>query len=150
MGTGVMTFQEIQFASDEFQQECELRQAVLRAPLGLNLYDEDLDAERGQWHFGLFDPSAGLVACVIAVPLASTSAKIRQMAVHPAQQGRGHGRTILQHLEAHLARRGSVHLNMHARLTAVGFYEKLGYARSGPEFIEVGIPHVRMEKHLSA
>jgi predicted GNAT family N-acyltransferase len=37
---------------------------------------------------------------------------------------------------------------MHARMTAVGFYTKLGYAKVGHEFREVGIPHVRMEKYI--
>ena len=37
---------------------------------------------------------------------------------------------------------------MHARMTAVGFYAKLGYTRVGDGFTEVGIPHVKMEKRL--
>jgi predicted GNAT family N-acyltransferase len=38
---------------------------------------------------------------------------------------------------------------MHARKTAVGFYEKLGYTTTGNEFTEVSIPHFVMEKRLS-
>jgi predicted GNAT family N-acyltransferase len=37
---------------------------------------------------------------------------------------------------------------MHARTTAVGFYQKLGYARTGEEFTEVTIPQYIMEKGL--
>jgi predicted GNAT family N-acyltransferase len=37
---------------------------------------------------------------------------------------------------------------MHARKSAVGFYEKFGYRISGNEFIEVSIPHIVMEKKL--
>jgi predicted GNAT family N-acyltransferase len=37
---------------------------------------------------------------------------------------------------------------MHARTTAVGFYEKLGYKRMGDEFEEVTISHYVMEKDL--
>jgi hypothetical protein len=37
---------------------------------------------------------------------------------------------------------------MHARKTALGFYEKLGYSRQGEEFTEVTIPHYIMEKAL--
>jgi predicted GNAT family N-acyltransferase len=37
---------------------------------------------------------------------------------------------------------------MHARKTATGFYEKLGYVISGGEFEEVTLPHVVMEKKL--
>ena len=39
-------------------------------------------------------------------------------------------------------------LCMHARKTARGFYEKLGYMVNGDEFMEVTIPHYTMEKAL--
>jgi predicted GNAT family N-acyltransferase len=44
--------------------------------------------------------------------------------------------------------RGFKRLNMHARKTAQGFYEKLGYHLEGPEFEEVTIPHIEMVKDL--
>ncbi len=145
-----MIIREIQFGSEEFRRECELRQRVLRAPIGLNLYEENLDGEKEQFHFGLFDGQGKLVACVIAVALSPTRAKIRQMAVAPDQQGKGCGRLLLESVEATLARRGLMNLSMHARKTAVGFYQALGYATSGGEFTEVGLPHLTMEKCLTA
>jgi len=143
-----MKFREIEFGSDDFRKECELRNEVLRLPIGLCLFDESSKKKEKQFHFGLFDQSGKLLACVIAAPLSSTEAKIRQMAVHPRHQGKGLGRRIIHDVETHLARRGFVHLVMHARMTAVGFYTKLDYARVGHEFVEVGIPHVRMEKFV--
>lgn len=71
------------------------------------------------------------------------------MVVGAGLQRRGFGRTMLQHLESGLAGRGFKHLSMHARIEAVGFYEKLGYSRAGLEFIELGIRHVKMEKRLT-
>jgi len=143
-----MTFREMAFGSDDFRKECALRHEVLRAPLGLSLYDEDLSQEKQQMHFGLFDQSKNLVACVIAVTLSSSDAKLRQMAVNPEHRGQGHGRNLIHCLEDHLARRGFNRLILHSRMTAVGFYEKLGYAKAGIEFMEVGIPHIRMEKSI--
>jgi predicted GNAT family N-acyltransferase len=143
-----MTFREIEFGSDDFRKECELRHEVLRVPIGLSLYDEDLDQESQQLHFGLFDQCGDLVVCVIAAPVSPIEARIRQMAIHREHQGKGHGRRIIRDLEGHLAQRGFVHLVMHARLTAIGFYTKLGYAKVGNEFMEVGIPHVKMEKYI--
>jgi predicted GNAT family N-acyltransferase len=143
-----MTSKRIEFGSDDFRKECALRQEVLRVPLGLNLYDEDLTQEAFQIHFGLFDDASNLIACVIAVPLSPTEAKVRQMAVQESLQGRGYGRQIVCGLECHLAEFGYAHLSLHARTSAVGFYEKLGYTTIGQEFMEVGIPHYRMEKCL--
>ena len=143
-----MTFLEIEFGTDAFRKECELRHKVLRLPLGLSLYDEDLSQESQEMHFGLFDEGA-LVACVIAVALSPAEVKIRQMAVSDERRGQGHGRSVIRCLEKHLVGKGFTHCSMHARITAVGFYEKLDYSRIGSEFIEVGIPHVRMEKCLT-
>ena len=70
------------------------------------------------------------------------------MAVRGEHQGKGYGRRVIHDLEEYLALQGVVHLDLHARLTAVGFYTKLGYAKVGQEFMEVGIPHVGMEKYI--
>ncbi len=141
-----LDFRSIVFGSDEYKQTCELRNEVLRLPLGMNLYSEDLALEKEQWHFGLFDNGTELIACVIAVPQASGQAKLRQMAVKARHEGKGIGRRMLLSLEALLAERGVMQLSLHARISAAGFYEKLGYVRSGEPFVEVGIPHIRMEK----
>ena len=39
-----------------------------------------------------------------------------------------------------------VYLN--AQTNAVGFYEKLGFHRTGNEFMDAGIEHVRMERAI--
>lgn len=145
----MVTFREIEFGSTAFLRECELRQNVLRTPIGLSLDDEDLTCESTQMHFGLFVRDV-LVACVIAVAISSKEAKVRQMAVSPESQRRGYGRQILERLEIELVQRGFAHVWMHARATAIGFYEKLGYTGVGAEFVEVGIPHIKMEKCLTS
>ena len=101
-----MAFRQITFGSADYRKECELRHEVLRAPLGLSLYDEDLSREQQQMHFGLFEQNNQLVACVIAVAVSSSEAKIRQMAVARDHQGKGHGRSIINSLEEHLAQQG--------------------------------------------
>jgi len=143
-----MIINEILFGSSDFRKECELRNKILRIPLGLDLFDEDLSREISQMHFGLFDDEHILIACAIAVCISPTEAKIRQMAVAGGYQNQGHGRSIIRYIETHLARQGLTHFCMHARMNAVGFYEKLGYSRVGPEFVEVGLPHIKMEKFI--
>lgn len=144
-----MIFRKIEFGSADFEKERDLRNRVLRIPLGMLLSDEDIEAERHQWHFGLFDEAGELLASVIAAPLTATDAKIRQMAVSCDYQGRGLGREIFRCLEKHLAALGFRHLALHSRATAAGFYEKLGYSVVGEEFLEIGLPHYLMEKNLA-
>lgn len=144
-----MNVKEIRHGSTEYQQECALRQEVMRKPLGLNLYDEDLLAERGQIHFGLFDEKDQLLACVIAMPVTASEAKVRQMVVRPSLQGKGCGRLLLEAAEKVLVQRGFADLYLHSRMTVIGFYEHLGYTQTGSEFMEVGMPHVKMCKRVS-
>lgn len=141
-----MIFREIRFGSDEYELERRLRESVLRRPLGLSLSDEDLAGEENQLHFGVVEPDSNLVACVIATPISATTARIRQMAVAPAHQGKALGRRVMLELEKNLRARGFKNLELDARATAVGFYVKLGYTVVGDEFIEVTVPHFRMVK----
>jgi predicted GNAT family N-acyltransferase len=71
-----------------------------------------------------------------------------RMAVEEGMRGRAIGRRLVERAESVLCSTGTEVLMMHARCTAVAFYEKCGYARVGEEFLEQGIPHVRMEKRL--
>ena len=145
-----MHFAEISYDSPEYRMECELRHAVLRVPLGMNLYDEDLTTEREQRHFGLFLTDGSLAACAIAAAISTDETKIRQMAVRADLQGQGCGRTLMSRLEEILTADGVRLLSLHARAHVAGFYESLGFIRSGDEFTEVGIPHVAMVKSVPA
>jgi predicted GNAT family N-acyltransferase len=143
-----VTFCEIAFGSDDYRREFSLRDEVLRAPLGLSLTAKDISDEAGQMHFGLFEPEGTLVACVIAVPLSQIEAKIRQMAVLTSRQRQGFGAKIMGEVERVLRAKGFSKLVLHARVSVAGFYRRLGYSAVGDEFVEVTIPHVRMEKAI--
>ncbi len=143
-----LELRSIEHGSEEYGAECELRHQVLRVPLGMSLYDEDLSAEAGQAHYGLY-LNGTLLACVIAVQLSSHEVKLRQMAVSQNEQGRGRGRQLLEFLERRLIGIGYKHAVLHARVSAIGFYERLGYRVIGPEFLEVGLPHRKMAKSLN-
>ena len=91
-----MIFQEIAFGSADFEKECQLRDKILRIPIGLSLFDEDISLEIDQMHFGLLDQNRNLVACVIAVARSPAEAKIRQMAVDSARsKAKGTGAALL-------------------------------------------------------
>jgi len=141
-------FREIFPGTSAYAQERVLRDALLRQPLGLTMDAEELDWEDGTRHFGLFDEADTLVACVLASPLPNGSVRLRQMAVSSASQSSGFGRSLMLQAEAELRRSGAKSLSLHARDTAIGFYEKLGYSRVGEIHIELNIPHQRMRKTL--
>ena len=143
-----MTFREIRFGTEDYAAERRLREQVLRRPLGLELSEEDLAGEENQLHFGLFEPGGELVACAAAVVVSPAEARIRQMAVAPARQGKGLGQRLMEGMEKDLRARGVRVFALNARRSAVGFYEKLGYAIAGDEFVDLTVPHFRMTKKV--
>ena len=140
-----MEFCEIIFDSDLFKEAIELRQNILRDPLGLNLYDEGIDDEHGQLHFGLLEENS-LVACLAITPLSDTHVRLRQMAVKEDMQRSGLGSQLISAVEKHLEGIGLKKFELNARIEAIPFYTKLNYEKSGEEFNEVGIPHIKMIK----
>ncbi|QDT41408.1 ribosomal-protein-alanine N-acetyltransferase [Gimesia alba] len=142
-----MKFERIPFRSDRYDQACQLRHELLRRPLGLDLFAEDLAAESAYRHYGMIEEDR-VVACALAVPVTPEKAKIRQMAVAVEYQNQGTGRQLLRNMELDLKQQGVKSLELEARSTAVGFYEKLDYKKEGDEFLAVSIPHVKMVKSL--
>jgi ribosomal protein S18 acetylase RimI-like enzyme len=74
--------------------------------------------------------------------------RLRQMAVHDSVQGKGIGASIMSFAENIAKDKGYKYMVMHARDTAIGFYEKFGYKVKSDEFEEVGLSHHIMEKEL--
>ena len=73
------------------------------------------------------------------------SGQIGRMAVLPAWRNRGVGNALMGALLAEAASR-SLRPFLNAQQSAVRFYAGLGFSPVGPEFIEAGIVHWRMEK----
>ena len=144
----MLRFIEITFLSENYEQACRLRNEILRQPLGLDLLDEDLSAEADYLHFGIVE-GRRVIACVLGVPVSDVKVKIRQMAVSADFQNRGVGKTLLSNSETSLKQRGFQFLELDARTSAVGFYQKLGYHKLGEEFLSVSIPHQKMRKSLT-
>lgn len=142
-----MEFRRFTPGTSDYKRSLILRQKILRAPIGLDINDEDLSAEDDQLHFGLFDGHI-ILACVIAVPLEQGKVKIRQMAVSEKLQGTGLGSKLFENCLKELKEKGFKKVELNARKIAVGFYKKHGFQIEGEEFIEVSIPHFKMTRTL--
>lgn len=124
-----------------------LRNEILRKPLGLSFDKEELDKERDDILMGAFEDDK-LLGCCLLTRMDVFTVRLRQMAVPNNMQGKGVGRALMIFAENIARDLGYKKLCMHARQTAVGFYQKLGYSISGEPFEEVTIPHYIMEKAL--
>ncbi len=78
--------------------------------------------------------------------------EIGHLFVDPAWAGRGIGRALVAFSEAAFRKRGHTGALVFASLNAWGFYEKLGYRRTGEGAFEIApgirLGYVRMEKVL--
>ena len=133
------------WGGDIYGEALILRNRLLRLPLGLCLYDEDLEKEKAYLHFGAFLDGL-LVSTLMLVPESYGLYRMKQVATAEAKQGKGIGMELLQFCEEFLRDEGASGIVLHARKTAQGFYEKAGYTPVGEPFLEVGIPHQAMEK----
>ena len=137
----------ISHGSAAYNASVVLRNEVLRRPLGLELAKGELEQERSDYHLVCREDGEH-VGCLVLVPRSDSEIRMRQVAVSPEAQGRGIGRALTQFAEDFARQRGFARMTLHARATAVPFYEKLGYESVGEQFEEVTIPHWTMQKNL--
>ncbi|MFI5152826.1 MAG: GNAT family N-acetyltransferase [Chitinophagales bacterium] len=142
-----MALKIIDHGSKEYQQMIRLRNDMLRKPLGLNFEEVELDREKEDVLIGAFEDDR-ILGCCLLTKVDHATVRLRQMAVPNNLQGKGIGRALMIFAENIARDLGYKTLIMHARKTAIGFYEKLGYMTTGNEFVEITIPHCIMEKPL--
>lgn len=75
-------------------------------------------------------------------------AKAERVAVRRDARRRGVGRLLMRAIESHARHRGLPAIVLHAQVTAIPFYERLGYRAHGEVFLDAGIDHREMIKLL--
>jgi predicted GNAT family N-acyltransferase len=141
----LISIKQIKPTDAEYGQVWQLREDLLRKPIGLSLKDEDLGGEVNEVILAAFDGD-DIAACLILQPQDDITIKLRQMAVAERWQGKGIGKLLVERAEEIAWDKGFEQIILHARKTATGFYERVGYRFCSNEFEEVGIPHFAMEK----
>ncbi|WP_298221605.1 GNAT family N-acetyltransferase [Flavobacterium sp.] len=131
-----------------------IRHEILRKgePLEKCIYPND-DAET-TFHFGLYEDN--LLAGVISVFETKSAVfndekqfQIRGMAVLEQHQKKGYGAALVHEAESHLkTHHNNYTLWFNARIKAVGFYEKLGFEKTGQPFEidTIGIHYIMYKK----
>jgi GNAT superfamily N-acetyltransferase len=144
---GTIELREILHNSPAYGLAVALRTAVLRQPLGLAFSSDQLQSEVHAYHLGAFLETQ-LLACLMLQPMEGGTIRMRQVAVQTEWQGQGLGRRLVNHAETVARQRGFQVMTLHARESAVGFYQRLGYSKVGPGFVELTLPHWAMHKPL--
>ncbi len=109
-------------------------------PVELEWDDWDARAE----HAVAFDVHGAPLGTARLLP----DGRIGRMAVLKAWRGQGVGGGLLQAMLGQAARRGLKSVTLHAQTHAAAFYRRHGFTARGDEFVEAGIPHLEMWRHL--
>ena len=140
---------DIDFGSSRYNELVELRYNILLEPLGLKVLDSFRAKEANYLHIGCIEQlDDKLVGGLILAPLDNENIRLMQVAVDTVYRGEGVGRELVKYAEKRAKEAGYSQIVMHAMLSVVGFYEKLGYHAEGDIFDEQGITFLKMVKDL--
>ncbi|MCI5544340.1 MAG: GNAT family N-acetyltransferase [Azospirillum sp.] len=140
---------DIDFGSARYDELVELRYKVLLEPLGLKFLDSYRQKEIGYLHIGCVESlDDKLVGGLMMVPLNDKEIRMMQVAVDGKYQREGIGHQMIAYAEKRAKEAGYSRLIMHAMLSVVHFYEKLGFRAEGDIFEENGITFAKMVKDL--
>ena len=136
------------YGSNLHRQSLDMREAVLRKPLGFTLTEEERADDTLRRHFCAIAQGT-VVGSVSLKPVDSETVQLRQMAVTEDRRREGIGARLLVRAEEWARGEGYRLIVLNARLGAESFYAKFGYLAQGEPFDENTVPHIRMTKRLA-
>lgn len=111
----------------DFKKYFEFRWQMLRAPWQQPPGSEQDELENESFHVMAVDENNSVVGVGRIHFISGSDAQIRYMAVVENKQKQGLGLQLLHALEQYAMNKNMQHIHLHARETAVGFYQKQSY-----------------------
>ena len=138
-----MTLQVKQIFSDEAKARAfGIRMRVFVSEQGVPRDIELDDDDQHAIHF--LATSSGRAVGTARLVMRGKKAKVGRMAVLKKYRRKGIGAALLTRVIAAAKRRGARIIFLHAQMTVIEFYEKMGFRCVGPVFDEAGIAHRQM------
>lgn len=140
-------FREVLYGSSEWKEAVQLREEILRKPLGSKFSVAELEEEENHFHIGGFINNQ-LIATAVLVPELN-KIKMQRVAVKESSRNKKIGAKLLAYSETLTLGKGFGEIYCHARNSAVNFYLQNNYTPVGEYFEEDGIPHLKMIKMIN-
>jgi predicted GNAT family N-acyltransferase len=134
-----------------FDEVLDLYYDVLYGPFGVARDFEWYHPAHGSRFAVAIGASDELLGSARLLPAAGDEVRqVRQVVVVPEAQGVGVGRELMSAIEHIAAEEDARELWLHARCSAFGFYEALGWKFAGEPFTSelTGVPHREMRKRV--
>lgn len=145
-----VVLKEIRYGSTEYEMTRELRNRIMRAPIGLSIYDQDYTFEVNSRIVGAFADSK-MLGCSIVGKMDGEYC-LDFLCIDDKIQKSGIGSILLLDVERWIRKQGIPLLILEARVTAQKFYEKHGYEPYGEIYLMENSPidHIRMRKYFKS
>ena len=144
----MLELQLITYDSEEYYESLELRNKIMRKPLGFDLRDEDLSYEKDAIMVCAYDNHTMIGVGVMTHD--NEMYKVECLCVDFELQKTGVGSKLLVYLEDYAKSHGGTSMSLEARVTAEKFYMKHHYVGSGDTYLHdhAPVPHIAMKKQL--
>ncbi|MFB2983136.1 GNAT family N-acetyltransferase [Microseira sp. BLCC-F43] len=119
------------------------RWLVLRAPLNMDIGTEKDSYEDSAFHLVAVCHNQ-IVGSARLRELSTELGSIAYVAVLPEFQNQGIGRKLIKKLIETATEKNLKRLRLRSRISALNFYQKLGFSPEGEPFDYLGIPHIFM------
>jgi predicted GNAT family N-acyltransferase len=146
--TDVMTYEVRRVRGDaEMAAALSLRHDVFCVEQGVPVYEE-LDGRDGEG-VHLVAVSDGILLATCRLLFVGPTVQFSRLAVRKSARRRGIASALLALADEETRAGGARRIVLHAQTYARSLYEAAGYEPRGRIFMEAGIEHIAMEKHLS-
>jgi ElaA protein len=116
-----------------------LRRIVFIEEQGVPEADEIDDKDEAAIH--LLATEDGIPVGSARLLLIGDMGKIGRVCVLKSHRGTGLGAALIRAAIAELRAKGMQRAKLGSQTHAIGFYERLGFTATGPEYLDAGIPH---------
>ena len=142
-----LLFKIIQYDLPEYKETLQLRENVMRKPLGLLLSVEDVKDDNVRTHIGGYCNGVLICACSFKI-IHRKIAHLYSVCVKQEFQNRGVGQQLMHFTEKYVKLHGAARLYVEGRKSAKNFYRKCGFSPCGSEYIDMNILHQDMRKDI--
>ncbi|MBW3114169.1 MULTISPECIES: GNAT family N-acetyltransferase [Bacillaceae] len=131
---------------EQIQDVFTIRKTVFVEEQQVPLEEEIDEHENDSIHFILYEQNNAVGAGRFRI--LDGMGKVERICVLKNMRGKGAGRELMLGIEEYAKNQPLSQLKLNAQTYAIPFYEGLGYEVTSDEFLDAGIPHKTMSKHI--
>lgn len=126
-----------------------IREAVFMSEQGVSAKQEWDGLDETCRHALALNAKGDAIGCGrITLPKGRTPARIGRLAVLPEWRGKMVGTALLEALLDHARDMHYPQVMVNAQVQALPFYHRFGFEEDGKEFLDAGMPHIKMRLRL--